>query len=67
MLTFNLPKKDLTHVYWTHLAGPVEWEDREQEPIKKKSDGPGNQTKTNVSWGKFENVAFPEDMSWKAA
>lgn len=63
MLTFNLPSKNLTHVHATHLAGPVEWEAREEEPIKKKSDGPGNKIKMSRSWGKFENVAFPEDMS----
>lgn len=45
----------------------MEWEAREDEPIKKKSDGPGKKIKTNMSWGKFENVAFPEGMSWKAA
>jgi hypothetical protein len=29
-------------------AGPVEWEDREDEPVKKKSDGPGNKTGTKL-------------------
>ena len=42
---------NLPHVPWTLLAGPVEWEDREDEPVKKKSDGPGNKVKMPISRG----------------
>ncbi|XP_032165563.1 piezo-type mechanosensitive ion channel component 2 isoform X2 [Mustela erminea] len=38
--------------------GPVEWEDREQEPIKKKSDGPDNIIKRIFNILKFTWVLF---------
>ncbi|XP_054936769.1 piezo-type mechanosensitive ion channel component 2 [Physeter macrocephalus] len=40
------------------LAGPVEWEDREDEPIKKKSDGPDNIIKRIFNILKFTWVLF---------
>jgi hypothetical protein len=42
------------------LAGSEDWEDREDEPIKKKSDGPGNKINTKISHGKFENDTCPD-------
>lgn len=38
--------------------GPVEWEDREDEPIKKKSDGPDNIIKRIFNILKFTWVLF---------
>ncbi|XP_068418517.1 piezo-type mechanosensitive ion channel component 2 isoform X4 [Eschrichtius robustus] len=40
------------------LAGSVEWEDREDEPIKKKSDGPDNIIKRIFNILKFTWVLF---------
>ncbi|XP_057382077.1 piezo-type mechanosensitive ion channel component 2 [Balaenoptera acutorostrata] len=40
------------------LAGSVEWEDREDEPIKKKSDGPDNIIKRLFNILKFTWVLF---------
>lgn len=34
----------------------MEWEDREDEPIKKKSDGPGNKIKAPVGGGRDWNL-----------
>lgn len=67
MLAFHLPYKDLTRVSWTHLAGPVEWESQDNQPVKKKSDGPGNKIKANTSCGESESVTCPDGMSCKAA
>ncbi|XP_013370174.1 PREDICTED: piezo-type mechanosensitive ion channel component 2 isoform X2 [Chinchilla lanigera] len=38
--------------------GPVEWEDREEEPVKKKSDGPDNIIKRIFNIVKFTWVLF---------
>lgn len=68
-ISVNLPWKDVTHVSWTLLAGPVEWEDREDEPVKKKSDGPGNKVKMPISKGgggrgwEWDYVSCP-DGAW---
>uniref|UniRef100_UPI002955617E piezo-type mechanosensitive ion channel component 2-like n=1 Tax=Panthera onca TaxID=9690 RepID=UPI002955617E len=48
----------VTHVCSTHFAGPVEWETREDEPIKKKSDGPDNIIKRIFNILKFTWVLF---------
>lgn len=42
-------------------AGPVEWDDREDGPIKKKSDGPGNRTETEMSCEHLKMVLLGGD------
>lgn len=37
----------------------MEWEDREAEPAKKKSDGPGNKIKTHVCGGDMGACFWP--------
>lgn len=37
----------------------MEWEDQEDEPVKKKSDGPGNTIETPTTREKCETVTCP--------